>query len=80
MYDKIVLVIPADQIDNPNYSRLRFLKIKNFKIRTKNDGSILIYGSLAKFYIGENITPLPFDDVKKALDKLGKLSGCNIYT
>jgi len=88
MYDKIELLVSAgyknwdvsleDMANALDYDRRTISRIKNFSLIEKNINQILMRGSLAKFYHGENITPLSFMEVKPALDKLGKLSGYDL--
>ena len=81
MYDKIELSVPImnrdfsvdieTAADNVDYDCRLISRINNFIRRDYMNGYSKLRGSLAKFYHGENMTPLSFGDVSKALDKLG---------
>ena len=82
MYDKIELLVPiADRdysvrleegTDKIDYDYRFISRVGNFIRRDYMNGYSILRGSLAKFYHGENMTPLSFGEVSKALDKLGE--------
>ena len=61
----------GDAIDKVDYEHRFMSRIGNFTRRDYMNDCSILRGSLSKFYHRENMTPLSFGEVSKALDKLG---------
>ena len=78
MFDKVVFRIPEEKVSHRDFEKLDE-KIKSFSKRKTRDGSILLRGSLSKFYFGDSLATMSFEEVKIALDELYRHTQLNLH-